>query len=77
MPQTNNFDMGFWLVAGILILFFFILFLYALISYFIEFYDELRYLCNEINQTDGAERKYWMRKKRRLWLSLIPFVKYR
>ena len=77
MPQANNFDMGFWLVTVILILFFFILFLYALILHFIEFYDELRYLRNEINRTDGAERKYWMRKKRRLWLSLIPFVKYR
>ena len=32
---------------------------------------------NEIGRTTGAERRHWIRQKRRLWLSLIPFVKYR
>lgn len=77
MPQANTFDIGFWFAVGALAALFFILFMFAMISYFIAFYDELRYLRNEINRTDGAERQYWMRQKRRLWLSLIPFVKYR
>lgn len=37
---------------------------------------ELRYINNEIARTEGAERRHYMRKKRRLWLSLIPFVRY-
>ena len=40
------------------------------------FRRELRYLNNEIARTDGEERRHYMRRRRRLWLSLIPFVKY-
>lgn len=41
-----------------------------------SFSRELNYLNIEIKRTEGSERKYWLRKRRRLWLSLIPFVKY-
>ncbi len=41
-----------------------------------EFSRELKYLNNEIRRTTGDERKHWRRQKRRLLLSLIPFVKY-
>lgn len=40
-----------------------------------EFSKELRFLNNEIGRTDGEERRYWGAQKRRLWLSLIPFVR--
>lgn len=43
----------------------------------IDFKQELRYINMEINRTVGGERKYWRRKRIRLWLSLIPFIKYR
>ena len=36
---------------------------------------ELKYVNLEIGRTSGSERKYWKKKKRRLWLSLIPFYK--
>lgn len=42
-----------------------------------DFSHELRYLNNEIGRTDGSEQRYWKRQKRRLWLSIIPFVRYR
>lgn len=42
-----------------------------------DFTRELRYLNAEIDRTEGAERRYWIRQRRRLWLSLIPFVRYR
>lgn len=42
-----------------------------------DFSHELRYLNNEIGRTDGSEKRYWKRQKRRLWLSIIPFVHYR
>ena len=36
---------------------------------------ELKYVNLEIKRTRGSERDYWKKKKRRLWLSLIPFYK--
>lgn len=41
-----------------------------------DFKQELKYLNCEIERTDGEEQKYWIRRRRKLWLSLIPFVKY-
>ena len=41
------------------------------------FFAELRYLNMEIGRTRGRERKHWKRKRRRLFLSLIPFARYR
>lgn len=52
------------------------LLLFGFVQYLHDFNRELRYIQNEINRNRGAERRYWMRRKRRLWLSLIPFVKY-
>lgn len=43
------------------------------ISYFTK---ELRYLNTEIARTSGEQRQHWLRRRRRLWLSLIPFIKY-
>lgn len=40
-----------------------------------DFSDQLKYINNEIKRTSGAERKHYLKKRRRLWLSLIPFVK--
>ena len=48
----------------------------ALVLFLINFFRELRYLNKEISCTDGEERRYWLRQRRRLWLSLLPFVKY-
>ena len=41
-----------------------------------RFTRELRHLNNEVGRTYGLERRYWIRRRRRLWLSLLPFVKY-
>lgn len=51
--------------------------LYAFASWLNNFSQELRCLNNEIGRTDGSEQRYWKRQKRRLWLSIIPFVRYR
>lgn len=54
--------------------------LFALVAVSIRFFSafarELTYLNCEIRRAEGQERKYWLRKRRRLWLSLLPFVKY-
>jgi hypothetical protein len=41
-----------------------------------HFAKELRFLNMEISRTHGKERKVWEKRRRRLWLSLIPFFKY-
>ena len=41
-----------------------------------NFIRELRYLNTEIARTTGVQRRHWLRCRRRLWLSLIPFVRY-
>ena len=65
----------YWLIAMVAIFFLFLI-LFGLVSFFNDFRHELRYLNIEIRRTDGAEQRYWIRRRRRLWLSLIPFVKY-
>lgn len=71
-PQKTELDLLLGVSAAIII---FIL-LVAAAKFSNEFSRKLRYLNSEIRRTDGAEREYWIRRRRRLWLSLIPFVKY-
>ena len=76
MPEANNPDTALYWLIGIVAAFFLILLLFGLVNFINDFSQELRYLNNEIGRTTGAERRYWIRQRRRLWLSLIPFVKY-
>jgi len=41
-----------------------------------QFRWELKRLNIEIGRTTGEEQKMWRALRRKLWLSLIPFVKY-
>lgn len=41
-----------------------------------EFQAELKYINNEIGRTSGSEQRRWIRRRRRLWLSIIPFIRY-
>lgn len=72
----NGTDTELWLLIGIFAALILIALLVGLAQFLNEFSKELRYLNNEIGRTDGVERKHWIRQRRRLWLSLIPFVKY-
>lgn len=76
MPEVNNLDTEFWFLFGIIAIFALIGLLYELCIFINDFSRELKYLNCEIGRTDGAEHRYWVRKRRKLWLSLIPFVKY-
>jgi len=60
----------------IVIAFFAILILIGLTIKINDFSHELDYLNTEIARTEGAERRHWIRQRRRLWLSLIPFVRH-
>lgn len=76
MPETNNFDAELYSLIIIIAAFFVIVLLFELAQFINDFSRELRYLNSEIERTTGAERRYYIRQRRRLWLSLIPFVKY-
>ena len=48
----------------------------ALIRVLTGFPQELKRVNNEIKRSTERSRSYWLRRRRRLWLSLLPFVKY-
>lgn len=73
--MTNNFDGEHYWIIGLAILLVPVL-LVRFAFFFNDFSRELRFLNNEIGRTTGHERKHWLRRRRRLWLSIIPFVKY-
>ena len=73
---TKKRDTGFYILIGIIGFFLLIGLLFGLAQFLNDFMSELRYLNNEIGCTDGEKCKHWIRQRRRLWLSLIPFVKY-
>ncbi len=75
MPKLTP-DTGLYFVFGLIVVLILILLVIKLAAFLNDFSHELRILNCEIERTTGAERRYWIRKKRRLWLSLIPFVKY-
>ena len=67
-------------MTGILVLIaallFLLLSLIGFLSFSQDFSRELRFLNTEIGRSAGEDRRRWLRRRRRLWLSLLPFVKY-
>ncbi len=53
------------------------LLLIGCVAYVTAFSRKLRYINNEIKRTDGGERRHWIHERRRLWLSIIPFVTFK
>lgn len=76
MPTETSFDNRLALLVGLAIFFSIIVLLVGFAMFYHDFMGELKYLNGEIKRTEGNERRYWLRKRRRLWLSIIPFVKY-
>ena len=65
-------------VLGVLLIILLVVMVILLFSVpWIEWFrQELKYINNEIGRNTGAEQERWKRRKRRLLLSIIPFVKY-
>ncbi len=51
--------------------------LLRLVMWICGFYREWSYVRSEIERVDDEERRYWLTRRRRLWLSLLPFVAYK
>ncbi len=66
-----------WAAIGLLGLILGVVFIVFAVIWLQEFRFELRNINDEINRNEGQERKYWIARKRHLWLSLIPFVRWR
>lgn len=63
------------IVAGIaLAAFLLISLLVSLVIKLERFREELSYVNMELRRASARERKYWKRRRRLLWLSLLPFT---
>lgn len=62
------------LITIIALFFAIVLIIYFAASY-TRYARELKYIESEINRSTGSERQYWIKKKRKLWLSFLPFGK--
>ena len=65
------------LLIGILVVLAVVVFLAVFLPWLRDFRHEMRYINMEIQRNRGREREHWIKRKRRLWLSILPFVKYR
>lgn len=48
----------------------------AFLKWWKNFRNELEDIKYEINTSKRREREWWIRRRRRLWLSILPFVRY-
>ena len=71
-PELNAFTN---VLLAMVSAFFVIVLLVGLTMRINSFSHDLKHLNIEIGRTEGAEREYWKREKRRLWLSLLPFFR--
>lgn len=72
--QNGNPMMLLLFLAGVIILFIWVVWFASFLN---KFQRELKHLNNRIDQSiNERERLHYVRRRRRLWLSLIPFVKY-
>lgn len=76
MPE-NTLDIEFWILAGVVAAPILLGLFVRLCMFLSEFAQERRYINCEIQRSSGSERRFWIRQRKRLWLSLIPFIKHR
>lgn len=64
------------ILAAVVVVLLVVLLLFRFISWLQWFRTELRYLNKEIVRTTGEEQERWKARKKRLLLSIIPFIGY-
>ena len=69
----------FWVGAVIVVLagLFLLIFLWALLVKLEDCKEELTYINMEIRRSGAAGKKHWKKRRRQLWLSLLPFYRKR
>lgn len=76
MTYENNIDTLLLAITAIAAVFLLVALLAWIVRFVRDFKMELHYIEDKIAVTRGEERGYWRFRRKRLWLSLIPFVKY-
>lgn len=71
MPPENDAVVNV-IIVGIIV-FLSVILLISFVIKIEEFTRTLKYINVEIGRTKGEVQKYWKKKRRRLWLSLLPF----
>ena len=60
-------------VANIIIIIVVVFFAVCIYRRIANFLQELKYVNAEIKRTYGREQKHWISRRKKLWLSLLPF----
>ncbi len=75
MNQSGN-DFSVYVLLAMCIVIFLPIVFVGFLRWLLYFRRELHYLQDEIHRTQGRRQKYWIQKRRKLWLSILPFIKY-
>ena len=73
-PNSENLLLIAVIIIGIAVLFIAIVEGVVLLQ---RFTRDLTRINREISRSTDDDKYYWLKKRRRLWLSLIPFVPYK
>lgn len=63
------------IMITVIAIFFAIVFLVYFTATYTKYSQEMKYIESEIRRSEGSEKKYWIKKKRQLWKSFLPFHK--
>lgn len=74
--MSGGLNTAFWIIIGVTVVILAIPLAIRGMSFWRFFTRELKYIEIEIERTEGREQKYWKKKKKKLLMSLIPFVRY-
>lgn len=69
-------DSVFWFFVALFFIIFIVLLSFSIVDWYWNFTKELTLLNMEIQRSHGREQRYWKARKKRLLLSLLPFVRY-
>ena len=64
------------LLIGIAIVIAVVLFMALFVPWLRDFRREMRYINMEIERNTGREREHWIKRKKRLKRSILPFFRY-
>lgn len=62
-------------IVNIIIIVVTVFFALCIYQWIVNFLQELKYINAEIRRTHGRDKKHWIARRKKLWLSLLPFTK--
>ena len=74
--SANSTNVFLYIAIAIIAIFILGIFAYNIVLFFNKFSITLKYINTEIGRSEGEMKAYWLRRRRKLWLSLLPFMKY-